>query len=103
MGANLKKILSIALTLTLCFGMVACSTKGGKSSMGRYVEEKYELPEGVEVQNLSLLENDKIGMIGYSTDDFVPVFFISEKHGQKMILSYLRKKEKKHILIVLDI
>ena len=71
MGANLKKILSIALTLTLCFGMVACSTKGGKSSMGRYVEEKYELPEGVEVQNLSLLD--------------------------------LRKKEKKHILIVLDI
>ena len=82
MGANLKKILSIALTLTLCFGMVACSTKGGKSSMGRYVEEKYELPEGVEVQNLSLLENDKIGMIGYSTDDFVPVFFISEDGGK---------------------
>lgn len=82
MGANLKKILSIALTLIFCFGMVACSTKEGKSSMGRYVEEKYELPEGVEVQNLSLLENDKIGMIGYSTDDFVPVFFISEDGGK---------------------
>lgn len=81
-GRKFKKILSIALTLILCFGMVACSTNGGKSSMGRYVEEKYELPEGVEVQNLSLLENDKIGMIGFLEEDFVPVFFISEYGGK---------------------
>ena len=50
--------------------------------MGRYVEERYEVPEGVEVQNLSLLENDKIGMIGYSTEDLKPVAFISEDGGK---------------------
>ena len=65
MGIRLKRILSMALTLTLSLGIVGCSKDGGKSSMGRYVEERYEVPEGVEVQTLSLLENDKIGMIVY--------------------------------------
>ena len=82
MGIRLKRILSMALTLTLSLGIVGCSKDGGKSSMGRYVEERYEVPEGVEVQNLSLLENDKIGMVGYSTEDWKPVAFISEDGGK---------------------
>lgn len=82
MGIRLKRILSMALTLTLSLGIVGCSKDGGKSSMGRYVEERYEVPEGVEVRNLSLLENDKIGMTGYSTEDWKPVAFISEDGGK---------------------
>lgn len=82
MGTNFKRMLSILLTLTLALGIVGCSKGGGKSSMGRYVEERYEAPEGVEVQTLSLLENDKIGMIGYSTDEWKPVAFISEDGGK---------------------
>ena len=82
MGTSLKKMLSILLASTLALGIVGCSKDGGKSSMGRYVEERYEVPEGVEVQTLSLLENDKIGMIGYSTEDWKPVAFISEDGGK---------------------
>lgn len=82
MGTNFKRMLSMLLTLTLVLGIVGCSKDGGKSSMGRYVEERYEVPEGVEVQTLSLLDNDKIGMIGYSTEDWKPVSFISEDGGK---------------------
>ena len=82
MRIRLKKIISIALTLTLSLGIVGCSKDSGKSSMGRYVEERYQVPEGVEVKNLSLLDNDKIGMIGYSTEDFTPVAFVSEDGGK---------------------
>lgn len=82
MGTSFKRMLSILLTLTLALGIVGCSKDGGKSSMGRYVEERYEVPEGVEVQTLSLLENDKIGMIGYSKEDWKPVAFISEDGGK---------------------
>ena len=85
MGTSFKRMLSILLTLTLALGIVGCSKDGGKSSMGRYVEEQYEVPEGVEVQTLSLLENDKIGMIGYSTEDWKPVAFISEDGGKTWI------------------
>ena len=60
MGVSFKRMLSILLTLTLAFSIVSCSKDGGKSSMGRYVEERYEVPEGVEVQSLSLLENNKV-------------------------------------------
>ena len=66
MGRNLKRMLSMLLTLTLALGIVGCSKGGGKSSMGRYVEERYNAPEGVEIQTVSLLENNKMGMIGYS-------------------------------------
>ena len=82
MGTSFKRMLSILLTLTLALGIVGCSKDGEKSSMGRYVEERYEVPEGVEVQTLSLLENDKIGMIGYSREDWKPVAFISEDGGK---------------------
>lgn len=82
MGVSFKRMLSILLTLTLAFSIVSCSKDGGKYSMGRYVEERYEVPEGVEVQSLSLLENNKIGMIAYSREDWKPVAFISEDGGK---------------------
>ena len=44
MGRNFKRMLSMLLTLTLALGIVGCSKGGGKSSMGRYVEERYNVP-----------------------------------------------------------
>ena len=85
MGKNLKRILSMLLTPILALGIVGCSKGGGKSSMGRYVEERYNAPEGVEIQTVSLLENDKMGMIGYSLEDWKPVAFISEDEGKTWI------------------
>ena len=82
MGRNLKRMLSLLLSLTFILSIAGCSKGEGKSSMGRYVEEKYESPAGVNVQSLSLLENDKIGMIGYSNEDWKPVAYISEDGGK---------------------
>ena len=69
MGKFSKKVLSILLISILLFSIAGCSKVKGKSDMGRYVEERYETPENVDVQTLTLLENDKIGMIGYSKED----------------------------------
>ena len=83
MGISFKRLLSITLAATCMVSVVGCSNQGkGKSSMGRYVEEQYEVPEGVGVQNLTLLDNDKIGMTGYSMEDGNPVAFISEDGGK---------------------
>ncbi|WP_195986392.1 extracellular solute-binding protein [Clostridium sp. D53t1_180928_C8] len=82
MGRNFKKMLSILLSLTLMLSIAGCSKGEGKSSMGRYVEERYDVPEGVNVQSVSLLENDKIGMIAYSNENWKPVAFISEDGGK---------------------
>ena len=60
----LKRLLSMTLAATCMVNVVGCSNGSkGKSSMGRYVEEVYSAPEGVEVQNLTLLDNEKIGML----------------------------------------
>ena len=82
MGRNFKRMLSLLLSLTFILSIAGCSKGQGKSSMGRYVEERYESPEGINVQSLSLLENDKIGMIGYSNEDWKPVACISEDGGK---------------------
>ena len=82
----LKRLLSITLAATCMVSVVGCSNQGkGKSSMGRYVEEQYEVPEGVGVQNLTLLDKDKIGMTGYSMEDGNPVAFISEDGGKTWV------------------
>ena len=82
MGKFLKRVLSTLLLSTLVLSIAGCSKWQGKSSMGRYVEERYEIPEGVDVQELTLLENDKIGMIAYSQTEWKPVAFISEDGGK---------------------
>lgn len=81
MGKLSKRVLSILLLSMLLFSIAGCSNGQGNSSMGRYVEERYESPEGVDVQSITLLENDKIGMIAYSQTDWKPVAFISEDGG----------------------
>ena len=50
--------------------------------MGRYVEERYESPEGVNVQGITLLEDGKLGIIAYSNEHWKPVAFISEDGGK---------------------
>ena len=85
MGRNFKRMLSILLSLTLMLSVVGCSKGDGKSSMGRYVEERYESPEGVNVQGITLLEDGKLGMIAYSNEDWKPVTFISEDGGKTWI------------------
>lgn len=82
MGKNFKRMLSILLSLTLMLSIVGCSKGEGKSSMGRYVEERYESPEGVNVQGITLLEDGKLGMIAYSNEHWKPVAFISEDGGK---------------------
>lgn len=82
MGTNFKKIISMLLSLTFVLSIAGCSNGNGKSSMGRYVEEKYESPEGVYVQSLNSLQDNKIGMVGYSEDEWGPVAFISEDGGK---------------------
>ena len=82
MGKNFKRMLSILLSLTLMLSIVGCSKGEGKSSMGRYVEERYESPEGVNVQGITLLEDGKLGMIVYSNEHWKPVAFISEDGGK---------------------
>lgn len=82
MGKKIKKMLSILLSLTLMLSIVGCSKGEGKSSMGRYVEERYESPEGVNAQGITLLDDGKLGMIAYSNEDWKPVAFISEDGGK---------------------
>ena len=80
-GVKLKKGLSIILSLMLGLSIVGCAGTKGSSSMGRYVEEIIEGPADIEVQNLTLLEDGKIGLIGYSKVDWKMSSFISEDNG----------------------
>ena len=60
MGKNLKKIMAITLSFTLAVGITGCSKGSGKSSMGRYVEERYESPTNGYAQNLTTLEDGSL-------------------------------------------
>lgn len=82
MGKKLKKIIAITLSFTLAIGIVGCSKGSGKSSMGRYVEERYESPTSSYAENLAMLEDGKIAMIGYSDEIEGQAIFISEDGGE---------------------
>ena len=82
MGKNLKKIMAITLSFTLAVGITGCSKGSGKSSMGRYVEERYESPTNGYAQNLTTLEDGRIAMFGYSEETSKESAFISEDGGQ---------------------
>lgn len=81
MGKNLKKIMAITLSFTLAVGITGCSKGSGKSSMGRYVEERYESPTNGYAQNLTTLEDGRIAMFGYSEETSKESAFISEDGG----------------------
>lgn len=82
MGKKLKKIIAITLSFTLAIGIAGCSKGSGKSSMGRYVEERYESPTSAYAENLAMLEDGKIAMIGYSDEIEGQAIFISEDGGE---------------------
>ena len=82
MGKNFKKIMAITLSFTLAVGITGCSKGSGKSSMGRYVEERYESPTNGYAQNLTTLEDGRIAMFGYSEETSKESAFISEDGGQ---------------------
>lgn len=82
MGKKLKKIIAITLSFTLAIGIAGCSKGSGKSSMGRYVEERYESPTSAYAENLAMLDDGKIAMIGYSDEIQGQAIFISEDGGE---------------------
>lgn len=82
MGKKLKKIIAITLSFTLAIGIAGCSKGSGKSSMGRYVEERYESPTSAYAENLAMLEDGKIAMIDYSDEIEGQAIFISEDGGE---------------------
>lgn len=94
MGKFSKGELSIFLVSMLLFSIVGCSSSKGNSSMGRYVEERYESPVDVDVQSITLLESDKIGMIAYSKIDWKPVAFISEDGGKNWTENAIKLPEE---------
>ena len=57
MGKNSKKIVAITTALTMIAAITGCSKGNEKSSMGRYVEERYEAPTNCYVNELSILED----------------------------------------------
>ena len=82
MGKNLKKIVAITTALTMIAAITGCSKGNEKSSMGRYVEERYEAPTNSYVNELSILEDGRIAMLGFSNETNTPISFISDDGGQ---------------------
>lgn len=82
MRKNLKKIVSIATILTMSITIIGCSVTNEKYSMGRYVEERYETSTNNYINELSILENGKIAMLGFSNETNKPISFISDDGGQ---------------------
>ena len=64
MKKGIKKLISIGLCLTLMFGVSGCSSKEKESAMGRYIEERYEIPQSGYIQDMVKLDNGNIAMIG---------------------------------------
>ena len=82
MGKNSKKIVAITTALTMIATITGCSKGNEKSSMGRYVEERYEAPTNSYVNELSILEDGRIAMLGFSNETNTPISFISDDGGQ---------------------
>ena len=82
MRKNLKKIVSIVTILTMSITIIGCSVTNEKYSMGRYVEERYETSTNNYINELSILENGKIAMLGFSNETNKPISFISDDGGQ---------------------
>lgn len=82
MSKKLKRVFSIAMSLALMVSAVGCSGGGTKkSTMGRYIEERYEGPKEVHIQNVIKLEENKIGMVAQNYEGGL-TSFISEDGGQ---------------------
>ncbi len=82
MSKKIKRLFSMAMSLALMVSAVGCSGGGAKkSAMGRYIEERYEGPKDVYIQNIVKLEENKIGMVAQNYEGGL-TSFISEDGGQ---------------------
>lgn len=82
MSKKLKRIFSMAMSVALMVSAVGCSGGGTKkSTMGRYIEERYEGPKEVYIQNVIKLEENKIGMVAQNYEGGL-TSLISEDGGQ---------------------
>lgn len=69
MSKKFKRLFSLAMSLVLATSVVGCSSGTEKSAMGRYVEERYESPKDVYVQNIVKLENGQLAMVAQKYDE----------------------------------
>lgn len=89
MGKILKRVLSTMLSLTLLGSVVGCSKTGTtKNEKGRYVEERYELPDNVYVQNMVRLEDGKIAILAFNEEGKL-TSFLSEDGGKTLTESVI--------------
>lgn len=66
-----NKYSAIALGGIFALSMISCSKEQKSVEMGRYIEEYYNLPEGVnDVRDMRVLEDGSIGMLVYGVEEF---------------------------------
>lgn len=104
MGKKIKKLLSIVLSLALVTSIAGCTSGEKKTSMGRYVEERYEAPKEVWIQNMTKLNSGNIAMVSqtYLEDKVGLTYYLSEDGGKTWSESFLDlpKQEGKDIAIM---
>lgn len=84
MGKILKRVLSTMLSLTLVASVVGCSnTASTKNQKGRYVEERYELPNNLYVQSMVKLEDGRVAILAFNEEGKL-ASFISEDGGKTL-------------------
>ena len=81
MKKGIKKLIAIGLCSTLMFGVIGCSAKEKESAMGRYIEERYEIPQSGYIQDMVKLDNGNIAMIG-SDETGKVIYYTSTDGGQ---------------------
>ncbi|MGL5380540.1 ABC transporter substrate-binding protein [Clostridium sp.] len=76
-----KRLISATLCSTLMLSVIGCGEKSVENKMGRYLEERYTLPEGVYFQEMVKLQDGKIAMIGGGQNGEL-INYLSEDGGQ---------------------
>ena len=81
MKKGIKKLIAIGLCSTLMFGVIGCSSKGKENAMGRYIEERYEIPQIGYTQGMVKLDNGNIGMV--ASDESGKLIYYTSTDGGK--------------------
>lgn len=79
-----KRLISVVLCSTLMISVIGCGEKSPENKMGRYLEERYNIPEGVYFQEMVKLQNGNIAMIG-GRDSGELIQYVSEDGGQNWV------------------
>lgn len=84
MSKKFKRLFSMAMCLAMMVSIVGCSGGTKKSSMGRYVEERYEAPKDVYIQNIVKLESGQLAMAAqsYNETGVNLISYLSEDGGK---------------------